>query len=226
VRFDVVTLFPDVFPGPLGAGVVGRALAAGTIELGIHDLREHAGNRHRQVDDIPYGGGAGMVLKPEPIFRAVRALRADGEAPCVLLTPQGRRLDHDLAQDLSRHPRLILVAGRYEGFDERIRTGLADAEVSIGDYVLSGGELPAMVLIEVVSRFVPGVLGDSESAADDSFSAGLLEYPQYTRPPEFEGMRVPDVLVSGHHAEIRRWRESQALQRTRERRPDLLTHRH
>jgi tRNA (guanine37-N1)-methyltransferase len=222
VRFDVVTLFPGAFPGPLGIGVVGRALEAGTLELGVHDLRDWAGNRHRQVDDTPYGGGAGMVLKPEPIFRAVRAIRGEEAAPCVLMTPQGRPLDGALAGELAGHPRLILVAGRYEGFDERVRIGLADVEVSIGDYILSGGELPAMVLIEVVSRLVPGVLGDADSAADDSFSAGLLEYPQYTRPPEFEGMRVPEVLVSGNHAEIRSWRQRQAHERTRERRPDLL----
>lgn len=222
MRFDVITLFPEAFPGPLGFGVVSRALESGRLELVAHDLREFAGNKHRQVDDIPYGGGPGMVLKPEPIFKAVREVRGDSAAPCVLLTPQGRRLDQALARDLAQAPRLVLVSGRYEGFDERVRTGLADVEVSIGDYILSGGELAAMVLVEAVARHVPGVLGDEDSATDDSFSAGLLEYPQYTRPPEFEGQTVPEVLLSGNHERIRRWREAQAIERTRLRRPDLL----
>ncbi len=204
--FDVVTLFPQVFPGPLGAGVVGRALAGGVLSVNAHDLRSFAGDKHRQVDDIPYGGGPGMVLKPEPIFKAVRQIQEVGDAPCVLLTPQGRPLDQALAIELAAKPRLVLVAGRYEGFDERVRTGLADYEVSIGDYVLSGGELAAMILIEVVARHVPGVLGDEASAASDSFSEGLLEHPQYTRPVDFEGQRVPEVLLSGNHEMIRRWR--------------------
>ena len=222
LRFDVITLFPAIFPGPLGVGVVGRALEAGVLELGAHNLRDYAGNRHRQVDDMPYGGGPGMVLKPEPVFSAVRDVRGeDADAPVVLLTPTGRLLSHELAEELAGHPRLLLVAGRYEGFDERI-SSLAAYQVSIGDYVLSGGELAAMVLIEAVSRHVPGVLGDEDSAGDDSFVTGLLEHPQYTRPPEFEGLRVPDVLLSGHHEEIRRWRERMSLERTRERRPELL----
>ena len=222
MRVDIVTLFPDVFPGPLGAGVVGRALERGILELQAHDLRAFAGDKHRQVDDIPYGGGPGMVLKPEPIFRAVRELRVDSPAPCLLLTPQGRSLDQSLAAELAGKPRLILVAGRYEGFDERVRTGLADYEVSIGDYILSGGELAAMILVEVVARYIPGVLGDEESAGRDSFSEGLLEHPQYTRPAEFEGQRVPDVLLSGNHELIRQWRAEMALERTRKRRPELL----
>jgi tRNA (guanine37-N1)-methyltransferase len=221
MRFDVITLFPDTFPGPIGIGVVGRALQSGLLELEAHNLRDYAGNRHRQVDDIPYGGGPGMVLKPEPVFSAVRDIRGDTAAPVVLLTPTGRVLNHALAEELARHPRLLLVAGRYEGFDERI-SSIADYEVSIGDYVLSGGELAAMVLIEAVSRHVPGVLGDEDSAGDDSFVTGMLEHPQYTRPPEFEGLKVPDVLLSGHHEEIRRWRERMSLERTRERRPELL----
>jgi tRNA (guanine37-N1)-methyltransferase len=222
VRFDIISLFPDLFPGPLGAGVVGRAIERGTLELEAHDLRAFAGDKHRQVDDIPYGGGPGMVLKPEPIFKAVRDVRGDAQAPCVLLTPQGRSLDQQLAAELAHAPRLILVAGRYEGFDERVRTGLADYEVSIGDYILSGGELAAMILVEVVARYVPGVLGDEDSAGRDSFSNGLLEHPQYTRPAEFEGQRVPDVLMSGNHELIRRWRAEMALDRTRKRRPELL----
>jgi tRNA (guanine37-N1)-methyltransferase len=227
LRFEVVTLFPDAFPGPLGIGVVGRALARGTIALRAHNLRAYAEDRHRHVDDTPYGGGPGMVLKPEPVFRAVRDIRAQaaaagaGEMPCVLLTPQGRPLDHALATELAGHPGLVLVAGRYEGFDERIRGGLADYEVSIGDYVLSGGELAAMVLVEAVSRHVPGVLGDEESAGSDSFAGGLLEHPQYTRPAEFEGQQVPEVLLSGNHELIRRWRHQMALERTRTRRPEL-----
>lgn len=222
MRFDVITLFPDLFPGPLGAGVVGRAIERGTLALQSHDLRAYAGDKHRQVDDIPYGGGPGMVLKPEPIFRAVRAVRGDSQAPCLLLTPQGRSLDQSMAAELAQQPRLVLVAGRYEGFDERVRTGLADYEVSIGDYILSGGELAAMILVEVVARYVPGVLGDEDSAGRDSFSEGLLEHPQYTRPAEFEGQRVPDVLMSGNHELIRRWRAEMALDRTRKRRPELL----
>ena len=222
MRFDVVTLFPEVFPGPLAAGVLGRAIAGGLIRVEAHDLRAFAGDKHRQVDDIPYGGGPGMVLKPEPIFEAVRQIRGTATAPCVLLTPQGRALDQQLAAELADQPRLVVVAGRYEGFDERVRTLLADYEVSIGDYILSGGELAAMVLIEVVARYVPGVLGDEDSAGSDSFSDGLLEHPQYTRPAEFEGQRVPDVLLSGNHELIRRWRAEAALERTRSRRPELL----
>jgi tRNA (guanine37-N1)-methyltransferase len=220
--FDIVTLFPGIFPGPLSAGVVGRALERGVLQLGVHDLRESAGDKRRHVDDFPYGGGPGMVLKPEPIFKAVRQLQAAGAAPCVLLTPQGRLLDQQLAAELAALPRVILVAGRYEGFDERVRTGLADHEVSIGDYILSGGELAAMVLIEVVARYVPGVLGDDTSSASDSFSGSLLEHPQYTRPVEFEGQRVPDILLSGNHEMIRRWRAEMARERTRTRRPELL----
>ncbi len=220
--FDVVTLFPGVFPGPLAAGVVGRAIDRGLLQVHAHDLRESAGDRHRQVDDIPYGGGPGMVLKPEPIFKAVRQLREAGPAPCLLLTPQGRLLDQRLAAELAVIPRVVLVSGRYEGFDERIRAGLADYEVSIGDYILSGGELAAMVLIEVVSRYVPGVLGDETSADSDSFSAGLLEHPQYTRPVEFEGQRVPEVLLSGNHEMIQKWRAQMATERTRTRRPELF----
>jgi tRNA (guanine37-N1)-methyltransferase len=221
LRFEVLTLFPEAFPGPLSAGVVGKALQEGAqVQLHVHNLRDWAGDRHRQVDDIPYGGGAGMVLKPEPVFKAVRELKDKTGGVCVLLTPQGRVLDQELARELAQFDSLILVAGRYEGFDERIRS-VVEYEVSIGDYVLSGGELASMVLIEVVARLVPGVLGDEESAANDTFSRGLLEYPQYTRPADFEGSKVPEVLLSGNHEEIRRWREQAALERTRSRRPDL-----
>ena len=222
MRFDLVTLFPQVFPGVLGYGVVGRAVERGDLTLNVRDLRDWASDRHRTVDDIPYGGGAGMVLKPEPIFKAVREIRSEGGGACVLMSPQGRPLTHAVAEGLAQEPGLILVCGRYEGFDERVRS-LAEHEISIGDYVLSGGELAAMVLVEAVARLVPGVLGGEDSAANDSFSAGLLEHPHYTRPADFEGLKVPDVLMSGNHELIRRWREEQALQRTRARRPDLLT---
>jgi tRNA (guanine37-N1)-methyltransferase len=221
LHFDVITLFPDVFPGAVGVGVVGRALESGLLELQAHNLRDFADNRHRHVDDMPYGGGPGMVIKPEPVFAAVRQVQAGRAAPVVLLTPTGEVLSHRLSAELAAFPRLVLVAGRYEGFDERV-SALADYQVSIGDYVLSGGELAAMVLIEAVARHVAGVLGDEDSAADDSFVTGLLEHPQYTRPPEFEGQRVPDVLLSGNHEEIRRWRERMSVERTRERRPELL----
>ena len=197
MRFDILTLFPGVFPGTLGAGVVGRAIERGDIRLEAHDLRQWAGDRHRQVDDTPYGGGAGMVLKPEPVFAAVRELRRTNPGPCVLLSPQGTPLDQALATELAAEPGLILVAGRYEGFDERIREGLAQREVSIGDFVLSGGEVAAMVLVEVVARLVPGVLGSGESAVNDSFSEGVLEYPQYTRPAEFEGRACPRSCCPG-----------------------------
>jgi tRNA (guanine37-N1)-methyltransferase len=208
-----------MFPGPLTAGVTGRALAAGTIRLTVHDLRDYTHDRHRQVDDIPYGGGAGMVLKPEPIFEAVRA-RA-GRGPVILLSPQGDVLRQPLVRELAAHDDLYLICGRYEGVDERVAAHLVDREVSVGDYVLTGGELPAMVLIDAVSRLRAGVLGSAESPLDESFGVELLEYPHYTRPAVFEGHAVPDVLLSGHHAEIEKWRRAQAVARTRHRRPDL-----
>lgn len=218
--FEVLTLFPGLFPGPLTSGVTGRGMAAGLISLRIHNLRDYTHDRHRQVDDLPYGGGAGMVLKPEPIFEAVRA--REGKGPIVLLSPQGRLLKQSLVRELSTHDDLYLICGRYEGVDERVSAHLIDREISIGDYVLTGGELPAMVLIDAVSRLVSGVLGSEESPKDESFAEHLLEYPHYTRPAVFEGHAVPDVLLSGHHAEIERWRREQAAQRTRQRRPDLL----
>jgi tRNA (guanine37-N1)-methyltransferase len=219
VIFEVLTLFPELFPGPLGFGVTGRGMAAGLISLRIHNLREYTHDRHRQVDDVPYGGGAGMVLKPEPIFEAVRA-RA-GTGPVILLSPQGQLLNQAIVRELATHNDLYLICGRYEGVDERVSAHLVTMELSIGDYVLTGGELPAMVVIDAVSRLVAGVLGSAESAKDESFAEHLLEYPHYTRPAVFEGHAVPEVLLSGHHAEIERWRREQAGERTRRRRPDL-----
>jgi len=220
VIIEILTLFPEMFPGPLNAGVTGRGLAAGLVTLRVHNLRDYTHDRHRQVDDVPFGGGAGMVLKPEPIFEAVRA-RA-GKGPVILLTPQGELLNQGLVRQLAGHDDLYLICGRYEGVDERVATHLVDKEISIGDYVLTGGELPAMVVIDAVSRLVAGVLGSEESPKDESFDQHLLEYPHYTRPAEFEGHPVPEVLRSGHHAEIERWRRAQAAERTRRRRPDLL----
>jgi tRNA (guanine37-N1)-methyltransferase len=220
VIFEVLTLFPGLFPGPLTSGVTGRGMAAGLVNLRIHNLRDFTHDRHRQVDDIPYGGGAGMVLKPEPIFEAVRA--REGKGPVILLSPQGELLSQGIVRELARHDDLYLICGRYEGVDERVAAHLVDREISIGDYVLTGGELPAMVVIDAVSRLVVGVLGSEESPKDESFADHLLEYPHYTRPSSFEGHDVPDVLLSGHHAQIERWRREQAAERTRRRRPDLL----
>ena len=217
---DVLTLFPELFPGPLGSGVTGRGINAGLVTLRLHNLRDYTHDRHRQVDDVPYGGGPGMVLKPEPIFEAVRA--RTGKGPVILLSPQGELLNQGLVRELARHEDLYLICGRYEGVDERVAAHLADREISIGDYVLSGGELPAMVLIDAVSRLLAGVLGSKDSPKDESFAEQLLEYPHFTRPPLFEGHAVPEVLLSGHHAEIERWRRAQAEEGTRRRRPDLL----
>lgn len=219
MRFDVVTLFPDLFELPLRTSIIGRAAERGLLEFAIHDLREHGLGRHRSVDDQPYGGGAGMVMRPEPLYAAVEPLRGAG-AHVILLDPAGERLTDALARELATHDRLALVCGRYEGIDERARR-LADREVSIGDYVLTGGELPALVLIDAVARLVPGVIDDA-SQAGDSFATGLLEHPQYTRPEAFRGMEVPPILLSGHHAEVERWRRRESLRRTLERRPDLL----
>jgi tRNA (guanine37-N1)-methyltransferase len=219
MRLDVVTLFPELFDAPLRAGVIGRALERGLVEVALHDLREHGLGRHRSVDDYPYGGGSGMVIRPEPIYAAAEPLKAAGGV-VILLDPAGERLTDALARQLSGKPHLVLLCGRYEGVDERARA-LAEREVSIGDYVLTGGELPALVLIDAVVRLVPGVI-EAESHEQDSFAGGLLEYPQYTRPEDFRGMGVPDVLLSGHHGEVDRWRRREALRRTLERRPDLL----
>jgi tRNA (guanine37-N1)-methyltransferase len=214
LRFDVVTLFPEIFQPVFRAGVVGRAIDRGLLELHPHDLREHTHDRHRQVDDIPYGGGPGMVLKPEPLFEAIEAIRAENRGPVILLEPWGEPFTQQIARELAAEPGLVIVCGRYEGIDDRVREKLADREISIGDYVLSGGEIPAMVVIDAVSRLLPGVLGDEESLSGDSFTADLLGHPQYTRPAEFRGLRVPEVLLSGNHREIEAWRQAQARRRT------------
>ena len=224
MRLDILTLFPGIFRGPLDETILRRAIDAGLVEVALHDLREWATDRHRTVDDYPFGGGPGMVMKPEPIFAAVEAIRPLAEPPptVVLMTPQGRPLDHALTVELAAHPRLLIVCGRYEGVDERVREHLVDVEVSVADVVVSGGELPALLLLDALVRRVPGVLGGEGSLAEESFEGGLLEYPQYTRPAEFRGWAPPDVLLSGHHAEIAKWRRRQRLARTRDRRPDLL----
>ena len=213
MRFDVITIFPDMFGPVFRQGVVGRAVERGVIEVHTHDLRDFTHDRHRQVDDVPFGGGPGMVMKPEPVFEAVESVMLNNAGPVVLLEPWGRRLDQGLAAELAREPGLIIVCGRYEGIDDRVRTGLASHEISIGDYVLSGGEIPAMVLIDAVGRLVPGVVGDPESLEQDTFGGELAGCPQFTRPAEYRGMRVPDVLLSGDHARIRQWRRQQAAQR-------------
>jgi len=213
VRFDVITIFPDMFGPVFKHGVVGRAVERGVIELHTHDLRDFTHDRHRQVDDVPFGGGPGMVLKPEPIFEAVESVMLNNAGPVILLEPWGERLDQRLADELAKEPGLIIVCGRYEGIDDRVRTGLASREISIGDYVLSGAEIPAMVLIDAVGRLVPGVVGDPTSLAQDTFGGELAGCPQFTRPAEYRGMRVPDVLLSGDHARIRQWRKEQAAQR-------------
>jgi tRNA (guanine37-N1)-methyltransferase len=219
LRFDVITLFPELFEVPLRTSIIGRALERGLVEVAVHDLREHGLGRHRSVDDYPYGGGAGMVLRPEPLYAAIEPLREAG-ALVVLMDPTGERLSDALARELAGLRRIALVCGRYEGLDERARQ-LIDREVSIGDYVLTGGELPALVMIDAVARLVPGVI-EAESHESDSFATGLLEHPHYTRPEAFRGMVVPPVLLSGHHGEVARWRRRESLRRTLQRRPDLL----
>ncbi len=219
MRIDLVTIFPELVEVPLRTSIIGRAAEAGLVQFGVHDLRKHGLGRHRSVDDYPYGGGAGMVMRPEPLFAAVEPLREAG-AEVILMDPAGERLTDALARELASAPHLALVAGRYEGGDERVRS-LVDREVSIGDYVLTGGELPALVLIDAVVRLVPGVI-QVASHEGDSFASGLLEYPQYTRPEAFRDLPVPTVLLSGHHGEVDRWRRREALRRTLERRPDLL----
>jgi tRNA (guanine37-N1)-methyltransferase len=242
MRFDIFTLFPGIFASPLQESMLKRALESSLLEVQLHNIRDYAEGRHQVTDDYPYGGGGGMVMKPEPVFRAVEAvlgleMRNEGsefriptgalrsptsEIPIVLLTPQGRLFNQQVASELAQFDRVALICGRYEGFDERIREHLATDEISIGDYVLTGGELAALVVVDTVIRLKPGVLGDPTGALDDSHAGGLLEYPHYTRPPEFRGWRVPDVLLSGDHGRVDRWRREQALRRTWLRRPDLL----
>jgi tRNA (guanine37-N1)-methyltransferase len=221
MKIDVLTLFPGMFVGPLDESIIKRARENGILKLGIHDLRNWTHDRHKTVDDRPFGGGPGMVLKPEPLFEAAETL-AGPETRVILMGPSGRKFTQEIARELAGYEHLLLIAGSYEGFDDRVRQGLAHDELSIGDYVLTNGALPVMVIVDVVTRLLPGVLGDEESAKEESFSQGLLEYPHYTRPAEFRGMKVPEILLSGHHAEIAKWRHEQALERTRERRPDLL----
>jgi tRNA (guanine37-N1)-methyltransferase len=234
VKFDIVTIFPAMFERPLADGVLGRAVERGTLDVKVHDLRDFTSDRHRVVDDVPYGGGPGMVLKPDPIFRALDAIEAARGCPAavILTSPQGSRFTQAAAARLSALPHIVLLCGRYEGVDERVRTRVTE-ELSIGDYVLSGGELPALVIVDAVARHVPGVVGDQQSVVEDSFTRGLLDFPQYTRPAVIRAaetagvepveLAVPDVLLSGNHAQIRRWRKRQAVRRTLERRPDLLS---
>ena len=225
MEFDVITIFPEIVEVPLKRTILRRAIDEGLISVRIHQLRDYAEGPHRRVDDQPYGGGGGMVMKPEPIFRAVEVIQERyplESSRTILLSPQGRRLDHAEAVRLSLYGRLILICGRYEGVDERVKIGLVDEEISIGDFVLTGGELAAMVVIDAASRLIPGVVGEGESVLRDSFADGLLQYPQYTRPEEFNGMVVPEVLLSGRHEEIDSWRRKMALENTKRRRPDLL----
>lgn len=225
MKFDIVTIFPRMVEAGLAEGVVSRGIDRRLLDVEIHDLRGYTTDRHRSVDDVPYGGGPGMVMKPEPLARAVEAIRARRGEPgaVILLSPQGRRFTQAEAARLSTIPHLVLLCGRYEGVDDRVRTTVATEELSIGDYVLSGGELAALVVVDAVSRLIPGVVGDCRSVEEDSFSRGLLDHPHYTRPPEFAGQKVPGVLLSGHHEEVRRWRKMTALRRTLEHRPELLT---
>lgn len=222
MRVDVLTIFPSIFESPLRESLLGKAIEAGTLDVRVHDVRDHTTDRHRQVDDESYGGGPGMVMKPEPVFRAVESLGSEPKR-LLVMSPAGRRLDQELVRELSNEPWLVLIAGRYEGIDERVVEGLGAEEVSIGDYVLSGGELPVLVVLEAVTRLVPGVIGREESHERDSFGTdGLLDHPHYTRPAEFRGMRVPEVLLSGDHAAVERWRREAAVEKTRRNRPDLL----
>ena len=224
MKFDIVTIFPRMVAAGLAEGVVSRGIERGILDVQVHDLRDFTTDRHRTVDDVPYGGGPGMVMKPEPVARAVENIRQQRGTPdaVILLSPQGRRFDHAEAVRLSAVPHVVLLCGRYEGIDERVRASVATDELSIGDFVLSGGELAALVVVDAVSRHLPGVVGDAQSVAEDSFAGGLLDHPHYTRPSEFEGRKVPEVLLSGHHEEVRRWRKLAALRRTLERRPDLI----
>jgi len=229
VRIDILTLFPEMFAGPFSASILGRAASRDLVRIRLHNIRDYAHDKHRTTDDYPYGGGAGMVLKPEPIFEAVEAIKAEivaaegeVELPVILLTPQGRLLNQAVAGELAGYSHLMLICGRYEGVDERVCQSLVTDEISIGDYVLGGGELPAMVIVDAVVRLLPGVLGSEASPRDDSHTGGLLEYPQYTRPAAYRGQQVPDILLSGNHAQIEQWRREQSIRRTLARRPELL----
>jgi tRNA (guanine37-N1)-methyltransferase len=227
MQFEVFTLLPEVFPPYLESSILQRARQRGLIDVRFHNIRDYTHDRHHTTDDTPYGGGGGMVMKPEPVFEAMESVlgitsEQTQPVPIILLTPQGRVFTQRVAEELARHERIALLCGRYEGVDERIRQHLVTDEISVGDYVLTGGELPALLLIDVVSRLIPGVLGDPTGAEDDSHSMGLLEYPHYTRPPEFRGWKVPEVLLSGDHAKIEKWRREQALQRTLRKRPDMI----
>ncbi len=225
--FDIITAFPGMFDGPLSHSIVRRARERGLVTVRLHDLRDHATGPHRKVDDVPYGGGGGMVLMPGPLFSAVEAIRRhhpSARSRTILLCPQGRPYDQEEAKRLAGCERLILICGRYEGVDERVREHLADEEISIGDYVLTGGEIPAMVLVDSLTRLLPGALGDEEAPRNDSFYNGRLDHPHYTRPPDFRGLKVPEVLRSGDHGKIAAWRDARALEATARKRPDLLTH--
>ena len=225
MRFDIITIFPEMLDSIFSGGIIKRALDKGLLEVHVHNLRDFTTDRHRQVDDRPFGGCEGMVLKPEPIFRAVEKVRSDGDAPVYLLSPQGKTFDYKTAEELARSPQVVLICGRYEGVDERVIEDLVTAEISIGDFVLSGGEPAAIVVVDAVSRLVPGVIGKTESVRNESFFDGLLDFPQYTRPREFRGMRVPKVLFSGDHGKIESWRRKKALEKTWLLRPDLLERR-
>jgi tRNA (guanine37-N1)-methyltransferase len=226
MRFDIITIFPEIFTGIFDFGIVRRAVEASLIEIQIHDLRDYTNDRHRQVDDRPFGGGAGMVMKPEPLFRAVEAVTSEAQdVSVVLLSPQGRLFSQSVAEEYVQKRGVVLICGRYEGVDERAAEHLATDEVSIGDYVLSGGEIPAMVVVDAVTRLIPGALGCEQSAECESFSDGLLDYPHYTRPAEYRGLKTPDVLLSGNHAEIERWRRRKSIEKTLLRRPDLIDNR-
>ena len=223
MRFDILTVFPEMFDSPCGCSLLKKARDRGLVDIRLHDIRRSAEDKHRMTDDAPYGGGGGMVMKVEPIDRALQSIGVPGqEVPIILMTPQGERFDQKIAEELSLFPQIVLICGHYEGVDERVRMHLINREISIGDYVLTGGELSAMVLVDAVSRLIPGVLGNSESAGADSFSMGFLEYPHYTRPAEYRGWKVPEVLLSGNHREIEAWRRRESLLRTLKRRPDLL----
>jgi tRNA (guanine37-N1)-methyltransferase len=222
MRFDIITIFPEMFPSVFSGGIIAKAVRRGLLDVHVHNLRDYTTDKHQQVDDRPFGGEEGMVFKPEPVFAAVEAVRGSAETAVYLLSPAGRRFDDGLAREMAGRPRVVLICGRYEGVDERVSENLVTDEISIGDYVLTGGELPAMVIVDAVARHIPGVVGKEGSVRKESFADGLLDYPQYTRPRDFRGLTVPEVLFSGDHKKIESWRRRRALEKTRRRRPDLL----